>query len=1400
MNNSIKDKLESEASYIRQYIAFDGSGNDDHTDQAKMQSMGVASLWHRIQEDGFAYLADEVGMGKTRQAMGVIATQFLIKPDSRVVVICPGRPLQEQWKSEWNLFVSGCLRVNDGILKSALDNSVSKPLALHNRLSEFASSLLLDDDRIHLLRYSSFSRPIGFNGKDSQEQIKTLYKQKLNEIGIADINAKEDEIFNSVDMKSNDWKKGLTACLNTQYAEQIQTLFNEDTRHIDLIVCDEAQYLRHTRNSRNRHLNLSLASKPNKWLFLSATPLHSGQSDIKSLDYYICTHERDSKTLECAIESCVNISARMKGTFKGQSKTDVIDVLDDFLVRRPRHYSDSANEDYDKVSYRSYKTDAAIATNDAFSSMVTALVQKRLVKSLTGKNNRFRQGECSSFESLASSVKNIVRKNIDGISYTKTEMEPSGGVSESDVPPDRGDIDQLNKSLRQVLIDNKLATESDVELKNIPHPKLYHVADQLVEKSLKNAPNHKTLVFVRRLATVEELIDLLKQRFQKLIDKRIDDWPSIIDKIQLVGGNKPTFSGCNDFWNMNDPDEDAGPIQVAQENGDSNFIEPDLSYYKAISQKSDKQERNGMLYSFLTRLLQPTSNDGKRKSPLAFLVPNEEEQYKHWESPLWHSLLDAIFDEGEKKPDWLKQQEYTVDILMLKRCILQSMRRSDLLVDLYILNGFINIEGINTLSEKLIWILRKSKDGQLKSISIDLHKYLNNWRQRLKQWCIHFELIKSKCFKSNITDIDAEFSRMGPVVGRSGNISNKYAVTQFKMPCYPNILICTDVLKEGVDMHLFCDEVIHYGVAWTSGDLEQRIGRVDRVNSLINRRINQHSGDRDSAPKLKAGFPYLAGTLDQYQVIRVVNEKMLSDLRMDFGKRENEIKDISVDDIFNNSASKKELTLTLKTRTFIPKSLLLEKALLKDNNFPYRDCSVHEQLMRYESKQKKNINVKDIYPLPALVVEHTNPKIQSSYNKILGDNLKTKWEYKKVKGKMKWIENYEVVIPLSLSDKEMDSVVAGFGRSNCMLEPTPIFLLPEAKSFEFNKTLNTLAMIVTHEAPFKQTIDRKQMVMLERIGNLLLVRSPIVSIEDLGLDDKELAVWIGKQNNNRKWGYINDHKDVIWYCCLIAYPEKFGATFDKLTHHISATADRLQQLYTAQDKERWTYKAKNSFKLMKGTAVNNDDIIKKIRVDNSFRSGIARWYKDVFEQVVTRLAENVDVREGHVTEVLNHIFKSDKLLRDGTINLSMPEKPALRFCLQSFLDMSNNSIAGMTPVEPMIVWELGISTSTKGRPPRLIMDDYQDLPHMEDCGNWSVVETFNSVKVYTCQDDEKQMRWFVIYHPASILDGRIELFLNSWIHVLQRMKGNTSKFMKQACANDFKDFSIDGSDKFVEDS
>ena len=62
-------------------------------------------------------------------------------------------------------------------------------------------------------------------------------------------------------------------------------------------------------------------------------------------------------------------------------------------------------------------------------------------------------------------------------------------------------------------------------------------------------------------------------------------------------------------------------------------------------------------------------------------------------------------------------------------------------------------------------------------------------------------------------------------------------VRQFRLPGYPFVLVTTDLLQEGEDLHTFCDCVYHYGISWTPSAMEQRTGRIDRVRSLTERRL-----------------------------------------------------------------------------------------------------------------------------------------------------------------------------------------------------------------------------------------------------------------------------------------------------------------------------------------------------------------------------------------------------------------------------------------------------------------------------------------------------------------------------------------------------------------------------------
>jgi hypothetical protein len=1386
-------QLEIPAKIIRRYIAFDGkdkTSTDHASEQSILQSKGTAALWQRLQGSHFAYLADEVGMGKTRQAMAVLATQILLKPDSRIVIICPGRPLQDQWVNEWNKFVSDCLLLEDGTLKSVINPNDTIKLTLHNRLKDFAKSLLLDEEKIHLLRYSSFSRPIGFRQQSEHtpteiKNITNIYLSHLHEIGINALSDEEKSKINNVDTKDDNWRGYLTYNLNKSYAERFSILLEHNTRKIDLVICDEAQYLRHTGNARNTNINASIGKNKTKWLFLSATPLHNGPNDLKSLDKYICTHNT-KKGKPCNNVECSQITANMEGI--DRKKQDIVDVMKQFMVRRPRTYTDHKDHQYNKSNYRDYKLGKVLAANDAFASIVTALVQKRLVEALAGKNNRFRQGECSSFESLASSVGKRFYKNADDIVKKESEYEHNGSLrygKDDEEAPDRSAIDLLNHSLQKALNKKIIIGKKDPKQIMMPHAKIYEVAEKLRLSCIKNAPNHKSLVFVRRLDTVDELMVTVQQLFQNEIDRRISLWASYFKKNTHNFSPTKEINVLVNFWSLKDTEEITGLDNKEDNEEESSAIKQaeNLPYFQAISAKSKIQKNNGLLHSFLTRLLQNTDDS---KSPLSFLAPYNPEQNQQDLKIQWQRLLTIIY-RGEP-PSWLLDDEHFAKTKILKRAMLQCMRRSDFLVDLYIMHNFLNIKTSSTLGDKLLYIFENARNNKLIKADNDLNIYFNNWLDRLQSWCDHFLLIYEKCFQSGsatnfegaLNSMNEKFLRMGPIAGRSGRMYNKHAVTQFKMPCYPNILVCTDILKEGVDMHLFCDEVIHYGVAWTSGDLEQRIGRVDRVKSLIHRKISTYEGlQRTAAPKLDVGFPYLGGTLDQHQVLRVIKDKKVSDLRMDFGKSEDEVKEITLESLQNDSSTGKSETTEFEAIDYYPLSIFDQKHHIEEIRFAYQNNKLHDQYEALNSKikelhgEKLSISATILNEYGYVELSNT-PKIDkdnTQKHQPNFDNLTIQWKFKKYRRKFVWVKSYQLITIINSAVTVIEELVELID-SNNYLEPQSIRQADCFPGFVFSRKWNTLCCRHTHEAPFQQTEGRSQTVILERLGNHILARSPVIHQDELGLDISKLKQWIGERNNERKFGYLSIDNNIIWLCFNISYPTKHDTHFNSITDKLSLTADRLQLLFSAKDNEDWGYLSPPSFTSLIPKNSGSFNIHKNIIQNKDFAKELIKWLEFVFRSTVRSIYKEAN----EITTVENIISRCQaKIKKNGLIYIEMPRNTGVRFRLSAYLDFTPNKDKNtITLTPPRLIWQLIASTTAPGPIPKYEFYKWNEIPHNDPDIDYWANKVANNFSLHTYKVDN--IRCLILYHKPGNIDGKLTKFLNIWAKVLPMIKdGNLQK-------------------------
>jgi hypothetical protein len=79
-------------------------------------------------------------------------------------------------------------------------------------------------------------------------------------------------------------------------------------------------------------------------------------------------------------------------------------------------------------------------------------------------------------------------------------------------------------------------------------------------------------------------------------------------------------------------------------------------------------------------------------------------------------------------------------------------------------------------------------------------------------------------------------------------------------------------------LHTYCQEVYHYGIAWNPSGIEQRTGRIDRINSLSYRKLNQ-SQELTFNNKVQVFYPYLTRSIEVNQVVKLLRHvnKFLED-------------------------------------------------------------------------------------------------------------------------------------------------------------------------------------------------------------------------------------------------------------------------------------------------------------------------------------------------------------------------------------------------------------------------------------------------------------------------------------------------------------------------------------------
>ena len=948
--------------FVRQLIDFAPGDDQSLKSIAQHQLDGTVALFNMLQRNRCAYLADEVGMGKTYVALGVMSLVRYFNPRARIIVIAPRENIQRKWVKELKNFVRVNWLVTGNRVKSLQGTPAWEPVHCNN-LIDFTQERLLNADRDFFLRMTSFSLAL------KQPQKRRQLRQALRE--------------------QIPWLPRIPAKTPERFREAFGAALNAGFPRADLLIVDEAHNLKHgfsDRGSiRNHIMGLAFGhpdgqSDERPWykprvdqlLLLSATPFEEDYAAIhRQLSVFGFGNARLANAEDDSKISVARLSQR------DVSEADKREIVGRLMVRRVSglfiggelHTKNMYRREWRQGGYARH--DDPMRLVDPRQRLVVGLMQKKVAEVLNDERfqNSFQIGMLSSFESFLESIAGRKRRRTI---QTDDDEEPEAAVFDGDQSRD----DDERRGIDSNAIADVVHSYRRRFGGSLPHPKLDTTADAF---STAFDTGEKTLVFVRRVATVDELASKLDAHFDRWIRARmraglpehlyprlealfeqyeseralrpeerlsrtsVDDQEPELDDLQDTrladddddeGGSESFFawffrgdgprgvlSGAafqknrlsgqasvyttlfeDDYvsWLLDRPPDALGALGSAGGMGREDLCEQlRRRAFAVFGQLTSREAGYPRIHVFQAyqiaalEVLQGTKGETAENARVVlderFSVPapGETPAPEGFPGPEQAIGITTFFTELARHQELRQRLWPSQEDLGFKERFREREQRRELIsalsrlgaayIDLYLLA----ISGVGSLdlrqesaSDSAVADLARGYvsllEGQMEQPGLhafyELSQAADNFDLLL---AVNFPDVPNGQLRTLARRYGATLQRQVPV-GRMSGAVNKRLVRQFRMPGFPLVLVTTDVLQEGEDLHTFCRRVVHYGISWTPSAMEQRTGRVDRIGGLVQRNLDEARTRPHPSQWLQVYYPHLQDTVEVLQVRRVL--------------------------------------------------------------------------------------------------------------------------------------------------------------------------------------------------------------------------------------------------------------------------------------------------------------------------------------------------------------------------------------------------------------------------------------------------------------------------------------------------------------------------------------------------
>ena len=528
---------------------LDMSGGLPGFEQIGEKQLDAAIALHRMLiTGGIAYLADEVGMGKTYVALAVVALCRHLQPGFRVLYLAPSRNVMRKWhEREQPAFIRNNVRAPDMRVRGLGGQSPGQAVCCQT-VDEWVGSSLANPTALDVfLTFSALSFPLGGDRAAWTQRVKGM----AHRAGI------------STDLR------GITH--KPTFKNKASQILNQIIPYYDLVIVDEAHLLKNGASDRAQFLASAMGTPESGnvrryggALLLSGTPF---DRDVTQLARQIKLFARPELGLN-PHEQVMELAEARK---KGAGWPEIQAGLKPFMVRRVQKL-DIGGERLSRNQYRTeFRQEAGISLDDKTDPehikqrLFSAVIQKRLIDFLQESNGgRFPLAMFASWEAYtppAPSDKSDVQRP-DTESTTHHEAPPAQTSGELDVSHEVSGNSE-GKALDSQLLSDLLASYRDIFDSEPPHPKLEIEAKRLSKEAF--TLGLKQLVFVRRLKSVDDLYNRLNQAYDQWLVDHLGSqgchWAEALrwarNRAQSIKSQSATAESAEAAGN--DPEKDSDP-------------------------------------------------------------------------------------------------------------------------------------------------------------------------------------------------------------------------------------------------------------------------------------------------------------------------------------------------------------------------------------------------------------------------------------------------------------------------------------------------------------------------------------------------------------------------------------------------------------------------------------------------------------------------------------------------------------------------------------------------------------------------------------------------------------------------------------------------------------------------